>query len=122
MATIQIRAYFDNRKGESVPQDVKIRAEFATLADADAALALFPKSCRAFTCRGRRADGEKYAIIAMEARLVANGSNGGKNETGIKRYRAFIAKAAKLGFAIAFIADRAVNAYQTAEAFESVIA
>lgn len=122
MTTIQIRAYFDSRRGESVPQDVKIRAEFATLADADAALALFPKSCRAFTCAGRRTDGEKYAIIAMEARLVANGSNGGKNETGIKRYRAFVAKAVKLGFAVEFIYGRAQNAYPTVESFESAIA
>jgi len=123
MTAFQITAYFDSRKGQDAPQQVKIQTVVADIDTADAIAAQFPKSCRVFTCEGRRwPSNERFALVATEARLVASGNNGGKNETGIKRYRAFIAKAIKLGYTVEFVAGEARNSYQTAEAFESAIA
>lgn len=69
---------------------------FATREDAEAFVALLPKSCkvRASTITGRD---YQAGLVKFNAMLAADGVNGGRNETGIKRYRALAAACERIG-------------------------
>ena len=66
--------------------------------------AMFPKSVKMYATKlatytpGDYSDRFTVGLVNMEATLVANGVNGGKNEAGIKRVRSFMKNAEKLGF------------------------
>lgn len=81
----------------------------------------FPKSYK-FRVRptGGR-DGIAYWGVDATTYLYAVKGNE-KNETGIKRYHAIMAKAEKLGIETIFDAGRMLNAYTDRETFEAAIA
>jgi hypothetical protein len=122
-AAFQINAYYNSYKGEAAPSHLRVRAEVANVEIAEAIAAQFPKSYRVFVNTGKEyGTGRTYALVTIDVTLESNGNNGGKNETGIKRYRAFVAKAIKNGHTVEFAVDRATNAYQTADALHAAIA
>jgi hypothetical protein len=77
-----------------------VLATGTTKADAQAIVARFPKSVglKASECTGD--DFEWVGAVYFTAVLKANDTNGGANETGLKRYAAFTKHAAKLGFTV----------------------
>lgn len=92
----------------STPQGWKLSG---VVDDADATVALFPKSVglKATTLRSR--DGV-FPFVNGHAQLLANGANGGINETGLRRLRAALKAADKAGIEVEY--DAAVgNAYAT---------
>lgn len=119
----------------------KVDLEFYTLEDAQAFAAQFPKSwkVKSWTCssdelqvtqRFGSTDGFTiepstissrwggritYGIVALQCKLATDGVNGGRNEAGIKRYRAFTAKLAELGIEL-----KADTSYSNAATLEQV--
>ncbi|GIH07512.1 hypothetical protein Rhe02_55790 [Rhizocola hellebori] len=117
---LNIEAYWRHRKDASMPCHYLFRAEFATLEQAQQFAALFPKTAKltTVTCYDP-SRGTKTGIAENYSNLTADGSNGGVNETAIRRYRTLVKAAAKLGITVAWYADpRTSNAYQTREEFE----
>lgn len=108
-----------------VPQEYRFSAELPTLLDAQRLCDQFPKSCgmRANTLHTYDESGESVMRGHLSARgdLVADGANHGRNETGIRRYRAILRAAAKLGLAVEYRAEYR-SSYPTREAFEAAIA
>ena len=95
--TFRLAINFDSRKGTAVPQDATVEAVFGTVEEAAAWVATQPKALglRATTLTsyidgpaGRTVNFVGY--IQGRAILIANGINGGKNETGIKRMNRWI--------------------------------
>lgn len=81
----------------------------------------FPKSARLRVTTLSFSDGRpKVSYIIGRGNLVANGANGGINETGAKRYHTLIRAAAKAGVSIRWEA-RWGNSYPSAHAFETAI-
>lgn len=76
---------------------------------------LFPKSVRFRACFGPTepaADGDGFmgtGEARTHVRLAADGTNGGVNESGIKRLRTIVRTARKLGLTIEFPRYRVVN-------------
>lgn len=94
----------------------------AALAEASAILAGFgfPKSVglRASIMYAQRG---VVPTVGMTAYLIADGVNGGRNETGIARYRRFVAYAERHGIPFVYRAGYG-NSYPTREAFEAALA
>jgi hypothetical protein len=93
---------------ESAGFDVKVTSfggsgaefqPFETREDAEAFVALLPKTCKATagTITGRD---YKAGYVQFNARLLPDGVNGGRNEAGIARYRKLRAACEKLGVAV----------------------
>lgn len=84
--------------------------------------ARFPKAAKVHggPCSGWGPNGAlpTTGLISGYAILEANGVNGGVNETGLKRYRTWLAAAEKLGLEIDWRGDAAGNAYPTQADFE----
>lgn len=133
MTALQITAYAVSRYDSvtrthyvdlDVPQNFRISSEdLATREEAEALLALFPKSAkgRVTHVSGFNLPAEGVFVVKFEARLAADGVNGGTNETGVRRYRSIIRSAAKAGLAVDFCEARALNTYPTRERFESAL-
>lgn len=114
------------------PTRVELRsANYPTREDAEAFVALFPKStkfritfCDTPVTPGVYDGAHTRTWSAVSATvLAADDVNGGINETGVKRYRSTIARAAKAGVAVewGFGGRAAFNAYPTREAFDAAI-
>lgn len=98
------------------PYHAKVEAVVATLEDAQAIVAQFPKSAglRAATLYG---DPEgRTGFVSLTVKLAANGVTGERNETGVKRLRSFLKKAEALGLAVEYRAN-AANSYPDQETF-----
>ncbi|AMM44538.1 hypothetical protein BARRETLEMON_76 [Arthrobacter phage BarretLemon] len=61
----------------------------------------FPKSCRVALTADVDDSGRRYMYFGINVKLSADSSNGGVNETGMKRIAAFEKAAAKLGIELA---------------------
>lgn len=128
-AAFTLTATFERETG-SAPQQVQAVAIVPTLAAAQAIAALFPKShkVRATTLTRPIGDDlsangtEVVGYVSFEVGLNPTGNNGGRNETGIKRYRAFRKAVDRLGFPVEFDGrERCVNAYRTEAALDAAI-
>jgi hypothetical protein len=120
MTTLTLTAYFNYHRPELL-QGAKFQARFATLAEAEAVVALFPKSSRlrAVTLRGDK--NGATALVDGVINLAPNGTNGERNETGEKRYHTIMARAAKVGVTVEYVVSCG-NAYPSREAFEAELA
>lgn len=76
-----------------------------SLEQAEAIAAEFPKSYKlqAYHANGYGMPDNTFAISMRAIELGANGTNGGANETGIKRARNFVRKARALGHTVEFL-------------------
>lgn len=110
-------------------QGVALHARYETPEQAEAAAALFPKSCRIRTSRLSTYVGTwgqpDYRDLVLHTidvtiKLSSDGSNGGKNETGIKRYRSIVKACEKAGLAIEWVAGYG-NSYATQADFEAAL-
>jgi hypothetical protein len=132
IGAIVIGAFYDPRVGPDAPSFFDASMTFDDHTTATETVAKFPKSAKVrlgdlstFDYDIYEATG-KYVNIHLpyastRAVLHANGVNGGKNETGIRRYRTVVASAEKAGIEIVW-RDDASNAYPTREAFEKAVA
>lgn len=68
---------------------IKASIEVASVADAKALAAQFPKAIGLRALRLLGGPTEASGIVEFQARISADGVNGGTNEAGIKRYRSF---------------------------------
>lgn len=93
-----------NFEPTETPQSVGASMIVETVEEARALAASFPKSTkvRGGSLSTRTRDGEPVVVgyVKFNANLVANGVNGGVNETGMKRYRSFRKHVAALGHPI----------------------
>lgn len=112
----------------------KARVIVPTAEDAQAIAAQFPKSAKVRASsisgyfKGDTTEGAyssdpdaalaTHGYVHIEIVLQSNGVNGGVNETGIKRYRAFRKHCARLGFIVEYKADGS-NSYPTEADFEA---
>lgn len=110
------------------PAAVQAHAVVATLADAEAIAAQFPKSHKVRATTLSRPIGgdlrngtEVVGYVEFGVRLTATRGNE-RNETGIRRYWAFRKAAGKLGLPVVFERGRDSNAYATEAEFEAAIA
>lgn len=95
---------------------------FDAKSDAEAFLAMFPKSARLRIVSTGMLDGSTKWSARGEAKLSADAVNGGANETGVKRYRSMVKNAAKLNIPVVFVTSTAINAYASLEEFDAAIA
>jgi hypothetical protein len=77
------------------PQRVEYTAYFLTEEAAQEYLARFPKSAGLHVSTTSFGASQKVWHVKGQARLLADGVNGGRNETGIKRFQRVLATAAK---------------------------
>lgn len=119
-ATFTVSAYYNNNKGTGSPSHLVVHARFDSYEAAAEAVARFPKSYRLVAVKGRY-DGHDYGVVRTTVKLEGDDANGGKNETGIKRYRALLTKAEKLGYKVEYVAGQAVNAYLTRAELDAVL-
>lgn len=87
--------------------------------------ARFPKSAKVLSQQLSTFDRETGANLTLgtvhfAAYLMANGVNGGRNETGIKRYHTFVRAAERLGYAVEYDATAYANSLTEAELAEAV--
>lgn len=75
---------------------IELAAGFKTFEEAEAFVTKFPKSCglKATTIGGCD---QGNGWVRCEIRFAKDGVNGGKNETGIKRFKSIVKNAEKLG-------------------------
>ncbi len=107
MANLHLRAYagFDGAPMNGVvawdsPSYAELWShDFATEDDALAFIAQFPKATRLKVCNTRTDSGWVFRARTTIV-LAENGSNGGVNETGVKRIRSALARVEKLGGAV----------------------
>jgi hypothetical protein len=91
----------------------------ATVEDAKAFVARFPKSAR-FRASNLSGDPEHKGFVGLSGSLHANGVRGEKNETAIKRYHAVIRHCEKLGIEIDYRTPY-VSSFETRKAFEAAL-
>lgn len=130
-ATLIVSAYFTGElhPAPGIPQHCTFSSVyFPTRDEADAFAAQFPKlsKLRVQECTGMvyGSDGDKHwGSLGFNASgwasLVADGTTGEANETGINRYRKTVAKAEKLGLHILFDRNATSNAYINRDEFEA---
>lgn len=100
-------------------QHFDFNTETDTPESAAALVALFPKSAKLTAGRIMQNGGRIGGFIRGSGKLATDGVNGGVNETAIRRYRAVVRAAAKLGIEIRWTARNYSNAYISREAFEA---
>lgn len=126
--TVTISAYYvhyDVDDAKERPSMLEARASFATPGEASVFKASFPVACRVrsygVSCydyeNDRRAD---YAGASFHAKLVKDESNGGFNESGVKRYRRFRKQLDAMGYRVEWKVD-ARNAYESEDEFEAAL-
>lgn len=122
--TVEMHA--EHKSGEpNHPQCLSLYARFETVEQAQAAAALFPKSCRVrvSTLSGCGADRSiTLHTIGVDIWLNADGVNKGVNETGIKRYRSIMRAIGKAGLDIVWLGEMYGNSIATQDEFEQIIA
>jgi hypothetical protein len=96
-------------------------ARTATVEDAQALAAQFPKSAKV-SAVSLGGDPAHLGIIQFHVNLAPNGNNGGINETGLRRYRTLMRAAAKAGITVEWTAAQAVNSFATQAEFEAAVA
>lgn len=117
--TFKVRAYYvpENYIDAGAPARVQMRAIVADLATAESFIAQLPKSLRLNAATLHEVvDGQMrhFGYIRFDAKLYGDGANGGKNETGIRRYRQALRHLARMGATVEFDPDTRVgNAYRT---------
>jgi hypothetical protein len=122
--TLTIMAFYSPDNGQVSAYEIQTLTE--DRAAAEAIVALFPKSAGlvASTCREYLPAGTKtWGYIMGRAALAKDGVNGGKNETGIKRYRSLAKAADKLGYTLDFATrgSKIVGGYTSREEFEAAL-
>lgn len=95
------------------PTHATFGASFATVEEAEALVALFPKGA------GLRTN--QYGGVYLHVTLKANGINGGINEAGVKRIRRILSSAAKNGVTIDYHGEGRGNFYPTLDTFLAVL-
>lgn len=114
--------------GPDAVQGVALHARYETPEQAEAAAALFPKSCRVrvgtlgtYTGLGTP-DYRTFTLhtIHVSITLSADKVNGGRNETGIKRYRSIMKAINKAGLAVEWVAGCG-NSYASQADFENAL-
>jgi hypothetical protein len=118
-ATLKFTAYHHYQKPDVV-SGASVEAILATVAEAQALVARFPKSAglRATGCNTR--DGV-VGHVRLRVGLEPNGANGGINETGLRRLRTVLRAAEKLGVPVAY-GPCYGNSYPTQADFEAAVA
>jgi hypothetical protein len=76
-------------------QHVEYVAYFFTEEAAQAYLARFPKAAGLYVSHTSFGNGQRAFHVAGRVKLLSDGVNGGRNETGIKRFQRVLATAAK---------------------------
>jgi hypothetical protein len=101
---------------DQVPATPTVAHVFATAASVEAVVyvadpqaavefaATLPKGIKAKASTLTYGDNRKVGWVSMRAVLEANGVNGGRNETGVKRVQAFRRAMAKAGLRLEFAA------------------
>lgn len=126
--TIEMMANYVSNEGPTAVQNIRLDARFETREQAEAAAALFPKACRikvyalgTYTGLGTP-DYRTFTLytIHTDIRLNADRVNGGKNETGIKRYRSIMRAAERAGLAVEWLSFSG-NSYATQADFEAAL-
>lgn len=124
---LKLHAYYAGhyaRTNPGAPQSYEFTAVLPSRNDAVAFAAQFPKSAKMFggtlSCYD---NGRSYVqgYASSHGNLVSNGVNGGVNESALRRYKAIVAAAAKLGVEIQYEVN-ALNSYPTRESFEKAVA
>lgn len=100
-------------------QGVSIALELPTLEDAQAFVAKFPKSY-GMHATTLVSNGMRKGYVTFRAALLKNGVNGGKNETGIGRYRKVMKALDTMGVRIGWVHPYS-NSYMTRETFEATL-
>lgn len=121
--TLNVEATYDYYLGAEHPQSITfVGPERATLAEAEADLALLPKGAnfRLHTLGSSFGPDANFRVDARTS-LRSTKVTGGVNETGLKRVRATFRAADKQGIILDF-GYRCSNAYQTRAAFEAGLA
>lgn len=121
--TFEIHASFEYYKGSDFPQWFEFSTPLrATMAEAEADVAQFPKSSKlkAYELRDYTTGKLRY-YARISIKLRTDGTNGGVNETGIKRMRAIYRVLDKQALPVQLRTDGA-NYYQSREAFEAGLA
>jgi len=116
--TFEVHAAYD---ADGFVTHVQISVTCPTRERADEIVAMFPKSCKLKSYRVS-SDPVDYAGAGNWITLWANGVNGGVNETGLKRYRAIVAKARALGFYLDFEYRVAANGVKSEAELEERLA
>jgi hypothetical protein len=104
----RLTVYYDCHRGESVPLFAEIRRTIATVEEAKAIVAELPKSMKLTATTLRSLANGDQGYIRGRVTLKANGVNGGVNETGVKRLKAWVAK-----LDTEYTTARTSNAYAT---------
>lgn len=110
--TVRVTASYDfyaEQRGEGrVAQSVDFTIMATDAAELDAIVSLFPKSARLHRSSVSTHTGGgvwiAYPLALTHIKLLADGVNGGRNETGIKRVHSILRAAAKAGLAVDFAA------------------
>lgn len=84
----EVNAY--NIPGTENLSHVYVSKQFDSQRDAAEFAALQPKSWKLRASQGSRADGTTYGIVYVQISLIADGVNGGFNETGTRRLRSIL--------------------------------
>ncbi len=98
----------------------ELSAEFENTEDAEAFVALFPKSAQLDIIKAysKEAEGGFNMCVRHYSVLAANGSNGGVNETAQKRIRSLFKKMDKLDLHPEWVnSNNCINAFATQEEF-----
>ena len=124
LGTVRVSAHYPLHMGPATPAHLAATVELATEADAVAFVAQFPKSLGLRATTLTRYEGGRSIVtgyVTFQAKLLADGTNGGRNESGVRRYRSLRKHAQRLGVAVEWKASRSVNVYQTEEEFEAAL-
>jgi hypothetical protein len=116
-----VEATYDTVTG-AVAQ-VTVRATVPTFTDAYEIATQFPQLVKlgATTLHTyEKGECEEFGYLYFDAKLKANGINGGVNETGLKRYRSLRKHLARLGYSISYVAPYG-NSYADEAAFEAAV-
>lgn len=116
------QAFYGSSCGQSDerrPAHVEISAIVPTVEAAREIAATFTKSIGVKATSLHRADGH-YGYLFMRVKLWADGSNGGRNETGIARYQRFRKACDKLGYAVHY-GTRPNNQFRYGNMYETEV-
>lgn len=123
MATFQLTAtHLENEA--TTPQLIHVRARVADAETARSVASGFAKSTKVRATTLTLGPREQYAevgYLTFDASLVADGTNGGTNEAGLRRYRSLLRQLTALGHDVEYVVTFA-NSYATLDAFEAALA
>lgn len=120
---LRLEAYMTteySQGGPGRPASYAFHLEAANVEEARELAARFPKSCGMKAGTLWTAEGAR-GWVSCQATLQADGVNRGVNETGLRRYRAVLAAAERLGLTVAYV-PQAGHAYASRADFEAAVA